>query len=667
MPGIPTRFTIADLVFERLRQDEGPHGPHGELVSNPDFLPYAYLGAIGASWGDFMAARPEVKDNAPNTPYFQVWLKILGLIAGTSQGSNPNGVYRDLKQLRDTLSRLSDVIAEHKKFVLIGMLGELERLRDVIKDIQVQLMGLKELRTDIGKAIFKAQPLKKVLPTNMWQPRDTLHGSKSGRFLRALRERADAQSDQRLKAYALGATVGYGAALCGNPYINNVVGAPYRNHWWRHRWIEAYIDTWVYGYYGAGGGSKVGIDDNGIPNPLYLNWPNLCQAQLHKRIELPGISLDGVLQSLHDSKPVPAVLPPEFLDYWEEAYKETYGPPGPVISVDHSGLQSAYAITWLILWLQTSGEFLPCMPFRQINNPDNCGGQPPPWVAADGSVVVHGQVIAPPPAPSHTDPTVAEVVSGVVLAFLGGLLLMAGHILGGIAEIIAAVALVADGETDPDWDALRCYSGWVQVFLFNLTNAMHTLLKDTALGFPYTEELANDEILYADDGEISPTDAALATVRSRFYAEGYPAGRWTPPGPDTGGNWPKFPVEPVEPPDEISYPIGKTWPFHFVDGLKFVDPTQPPQQLNPLFTLLGAPKPLVRDEAEWNARRTRIDTKPSTRTLFGNAVDVSLELIQQQQPREFLDWDLDGDAGIGFPTWVLPTSGAPRSAAEPEP
>src|SRR6266566_1940468 len=139
MPGIPTRFRIAYLVFERLRQDEGPHGPHAELVSNSDFLPYAYLGAMGASWGDFMAARPEVGDNAPNTPYFRVWLKILGLIAGTSQDSNSKGLYHNLVQLGDTLSRLSSVIELKNKVGLIGMLSELQSLQKVLDDIKAQL------------------------------------------------------------------------------------------------------------------------------------------------------------------------------------------------------------------------------------------------------------------------------------------------------------------------------------------------------------------------------------------------------------------------------------------------------------------------------------------------------------------------------------------------
>jgi len=66
-------------------------------------------------------------------------------------------------------------------------------------------------------------------------------------------------------------------------------------------------------------------------------------------------------------------------------------------------------------------------------------------------------------------------------------------------------------------------------------------------------------------------------------------------------------------------------------------------------------------------RQGALAAPSSIAALFGNAVDVSLDLIQKTKPEELLDWDLDGDAGIGFPTWVLPTAGSSRSAAVPEP
>jgi hypothetical protein len=105
--------------------------------------------------------------------------------------------------------------------------------------------------------------------------------------------------------------------------------------------------------------------------------------------------------------------------------------------------------------------------------------------------------------------------------------------------------------------------------------------------------------------------------------------------------------------------------YHFVDGLEFVSNNQPPQQINPLFSLQG--QPLVRDINEWQARRGRLNQQDRHSSFFGNAVEVSLELILNTKPKELLDWDLDGDPGIGFPTWELPGPGAQRNQSQPEP
>jgi hypothetical protein len=562
MPGIPTKFVIADLVFEELRKQGIPPA---NILQNSDNLPFAYLGVIGASFGDLLSARPEINDSDPNTHYFRAWLPVLRLISGTPAGNgNPErfGIYRDLKQLRDVLNKLNDVIQNEDKFALLGMLDELKSLNDSINDIQALVGSLATLRADIGRAILRGRPSTKVPPSNSWQPRDTLHNSRTGRFLEVLSDLAESSNDERFKAYTLGAIVGYAADLCGNPYINSVTGSPYRNHWWRHRWISNYVDTWVYGYYNSGAATRVQVNQAGIPNPLYTNWPNLCESNLQQRIQLPGISVDGVLQSIRDNQPVPAILPQEFVEFWQKAYQTTYGtlPPG----LDKDGLQSAYAMQWLILWLQTSGDVVPCIPPDQINYPDNCGSRPD-WVAADGSVVVNGQVVAPPQPERKSNPSIAEIISGIVLAILGILAAATGNILGGVAAIITAVGLIADGATDPDWKNLRCYAGWVSVYLYNLTNALHDLLKWSGFGLPYTQELAHNSIAFQYTGSVTPPDAALNTVRSRL-PNPYPASRWAP----TTSNWANFPTEPLEVPAQTAYPRDPTWPYHspFVDSRK---------------------------------------------------------------------------------------------------
>jgi hypothetical protein len=275
-------------------------------------------------------------------------------------------------------------------------------------------------------------------------------------------------------------------------------------------------------------------------------------------------------------------------------------------------------------------------------------------------------VTAPPAASKNTKPSVGEVISGIVLAVLGVLQLLTGNVAGGIIEIAAAVALIADGETDPDWDALRCYVGWTFAFFYNMTNAMHELLKWSALGFPYTEDLAHNEIAFQQAGLVTPPDAALNTARSKPRSSNFPAAKWTGPATQTS-NWANPPTEPLEPPSEWAYLDGSLWPDHFVDGRQGFapnppNPTPPPQQLNPLVSLPGQP-PLVRDPAAFQDRQARLGTSENIGQPFGNAVDVSLELILNTQTTELLNWDLDADRGLGFPTWLGDAAGK----LDPEP
>jgi hypothetical protein len=401
--------------------------------------------------------------------------------------------------------------------------------------------------------------------------------------------------------------------------------------------------------------------DYGVPNPPYTNWPNLCSAGLHARIELPGVDVDQIFDSIRKKTPLPAVLPHEFIVFWLDAYAKTYNVDRAQLGIDADALQSAYAIIYLVIWLQTAGAIIPCMPSDQINYPDNCG-QRPSWVAADGSVVINGQVRTPPQLQPNTNPSVAEIVSGILLAILGLFTLFAGAVAAGILELGGAIALIADGATNPDWDQLRCHIGWVSPYFYNLTNALHELLKWGSYGYPYSAELAHNSIYFAIRQEVTPPDAALNTVQS-LPLEVYPLQGWSCGLSD----WIRVPTAQLEAPAQIAYPNQEpTWPFHFVDGLNWLRQTPAPIQENPLRSLPGR-SPLIRDDAEFKNRQANLRQTDLVNMLFGNALDVSLELLQNTSLDQFLNWDLDGDPGYGFPTWQVRTSTSARSSSVPEP
>ncbi|MER8186158.1 hypothetical protein [Kitasatospora sp. NPDC094015] len=650
MTGVPTQLTVADLVLGSLRSGGGP-------VPDDADLPFFRLGALGPVLGDYLPTHPAAAAG-PNAPMFGVWAPILRLLAGTV---GTPGMAANLRRLKDVLGRFEKAVQDKDQLALLAMKDDLQALPGVVSALQGQFGSISGLRTSLKDAILKTRPLPKAPPAGKWVPRDTVHGHRTGTFWHALRTKAAASGDPRIRAFGLGSTVGYAGALCGNPFVNGVVGSPYRTHWWRHRWVSHHVDAWVWGYYRtrervrAAGAEIVFPAGTGgrVPLPPCGTWDDIAGAELQDRFAIGGITPDLVLNAVRDGVPLTGFLPPELVTLWLDSYRDAVGDPASA-GVDGPGLDGAYAMTWLTTWVMSSAALLGATPPHRIQEPDACGDRPD-WVEVDGSVVVGGTVV-PPPTVTQPDPSVAEVASAIVAAILGVAEFLLGGLAAAAALLWAAVELLDDA-TDPGWDNLRCQSGWTESFLARLENAFHDLLSTSGLGPPYAVQLAHNEIQFQTWGTIVPPDSGLGTCRSPSAQEGdgYPAGLWSPAA-GSESNWPQYPTEPLEAPMQMSYPEGPWWPLHFVDGFSFTDagpgavPRFPATQDNPLAAPVGTPT--VLDPAAWEQRMHSAETGGRPQGAFGNAVDVAVALIGAPT-MPLLDWDLDGDRGIGWPTWVF--------------
>ena len=73
---------------------------------------------------------------------------------------------------------------------------------------------------------------------------DFLHYIRSGQFVLNLIKLS--AGNDNLRAYALGYLTHYVTDVVGHPYVNQVVGAPWRLAWQRHHLVENFIDTYVW-------------------------------------------------------------------------------------------------------------------------------------------------------------------------------------------------------------------------------------------------------------------------------------------------------------------------------------------------------------------------------------------------------------------------------------
>ncbi len=281
MPGIPTAFTALDLTIAEL-DAEGLTQFSGVMKNQPG---YAYLGAIGASIGDFMPSDP----TPGGANYQNIWKQILGLV-GTD-----TGFLALLSQLTTLMNQLQPVLDNEdrgalKKLADAGFADQLDTLSTELATlIQGTFATAKQIAQTIGQDlkpnVDTSSPADTVPPATQWEARDFLHWKKSGLFLRNLLDGATASKDARMQAYAYGYLVGYACKVCGSPFLNSVVGGPPRTQWWRQRFVSNYVDAWVYGFYqyAAENGTRPTLTAD-TPSPSYDQWPSLCGANLHKKL-----------------------------------------------------------------------------------------------------------------------------------------------------------------------------------------------------------------------------------------------------------------------------------------------------------------------------------------------------------------------------------------------
>jgi Zinc dependent phospholipase C len=83
-------------------------------------------------------------------------------------------------------------------------------------------------------------------PREEWFWADVLHYWRSGKFAENLVQDANQSGDPNLIAYALGYTTHYVTDVVGHPFVNQVVGGPWRLYWQRHHLVENFMDAYVW-------------------------------------------------------------------------------------------------------------------------------------------------------------------------------------------------------------------------------------------------------------------------------------------------------------------------------------------------------------------------------------------------------------------------------------
>jgi Putative neutral zinc metallopeptidase len=631
MVGIATKFAALEILRKRLSTSGDANlVALGQVIDdNPG---YAYFGALGTSLGDFSPVRVPAGGtigSPGSNPYVQIWKLIFNVFGGDGTDGNP-GLKPVLDKIRGLLDKLDTIAAAEDLDALKEMQGDIDVINQIAADLTAIIITIKgdgtlsnlgivpefsSLIAEVSRPpIVRPRPDGKVgFPPRFWTLREFLSWRRTGKFARKLWQNAQSSGNDEFKAYALGWLSSWSLSACGASAIDSIIGAPYRNQWWRARFVGNYVDLWSHGY------AKVGPE-----TAPYAGWPNLCNQELQERIEIPGAAFDadGVMASLRLGNALGDALPGSFIDYWKGAYDEVYGDLGiERPKVTGESLQDAYTMAWLVLWFQTSSQSLGCNAVMPTS-PTLCGSAPgwtDPTVPGDAGGGVGG-----PPAPS-VDPKVKpeNVVCAILLAIIGVVAICFGGFAAGGAAIAGAIALAASAGTI-DWDKFRCDLAWYRLYLFNGLHALHDLLSLGALVHPYKLELSKDitafELLQDIPTEFKTGDNI---VKSKIKDDRYPVEPWN----GIGFSWFDVPTGPLEEP--VTTPaLASVYPSGFLD-----DPANP----------LGSHSPF--DNSVWP-----FPESGGTPVGFVSSTDALLAFLPNPD-QELPDWNLDGDRGLGFHTW----------------
>jgi hypothetical protein len=631
MLGIATRLSALRVLQKRLVSSGDPGLVDlGQLIHNHPG--WAHYGAVGPAWGDFGPTRVEtVVFGQPGVaPYAALWKRIFNIFGGDGTPANP-GLKPVLDRIRNLLGQLEAIAAAEDLSALQAMKGEVDTINQIATDLTAVIVAIKgdgtlanlgivpEIAQLIGQTNKPPIVRERVdgnvgFPAKYWSLREFLSWRRTGRFAKRLWDSAQASGNDALKAFALGWLSSWSVGASGASEVASVIGAPYRNQWWRARFVANYFDLWSFGYAEAGPAAAP-----------YTPWPNLCDAELNKRIEVPGTTFDAddLMLKLRTEQALGTALPSFFTDYFVQCFDQVYGDLGtnrPKLNVDI--LQDSYAMTWLVLWFQTSPESLGCHHTAPLT-PTTCGGAPSwtnPAVPGDA-----GGGVGAPPAPS-VDPKVKpeNVVCAILLAIVGVAAICLGGFLAGGAAIAAAIALAADIGTI-DWDKFRCDLGWYRLYLYNGLRALHDLLSLGGLVHPYKVELSADETSIELLKDV-PTTIRTGDniIRIGVGPERYPTVPWD----GTGFSWFDMPSGTIEEPSTIAS-LAAAYASGFLD-----DPANP---FGSASVFDAVPFPFAGADKE----------EPVGFINSADAVIGWLTGVRGDIP----DRNLDGDRGLGFRCW----------------
>lgn len=562
-----------------------------EIMSGK-FNPYLNLGSQGPDWLFFLTKDWNPTLNTLVKAYLEIDHFIEKLKADILALIPPELIkaVEDLKQAIDDVTKRSSALTVIK--------DTLTRAKNILALVQVDLMKFVEKYVTDSFNIFNfvTTAYHDVKELKDWWWFDTLHYRKTGDFAKALLNNSEPNSGAR--AFAMGYLTHYACDTVGHPFVNTMVGGPYRTHSQRHKFVENHHDVWAWNEY---------MNEEFIKSNLGEN-----------QYELDGDE---------------DFLPEEVKELILASLRELYFKDGAWLygkEVTGDDLDNAYQ-----LWLNY---------FKRCTNVTELPEPVPYSYSAEAEAVFNrfkdnvsdiGDAITNPGSGGWS---LLSIFEAIAIAIISPFLLAAAaidFILGEIESLAAA--------------PINYLLSYIYENLYSAFKQLHYGLALNGLAYPFADQLNTDISKHTTDSSIDDKNGNNASD----LIEHYPMKKFSIVGMEntshliypfpSNGNVQEKSITAAAPP---SY-FDKS-PNHYIDGnLRFS---------KNYFDYVSDFKPRVESEEERQSDFENFQIQAKELSL-GNAVDFSNILLQDffqnGENAKFPNFNLDGDRGYAFRGWRL--------------
>jgi hypothetical protein len=645
------------------------------MQKHPNF---ASLGAIGPDMFFFLADFRDLPVGCQRINISSILITVLDFLEKLYADLDPFITQYEkylgpiTENLAEEMSRLTGGLSE----TVGNILGDIVNV--LITDLEVYVTGLYDWWEYFSLGLDEGFDEQAYL----WS--DMLHYRATGNFARNLWKNANvsakASGNDAVLAYALGYITHVATDVTGHPFVNSVVGGPFRLHWQRHHLVENHMDALWY------------LNDPTAPrfvNPSCSNgspvdYPQLTESALYFDIAFEDGTGNPVMRPPYctgntlregwqrrrdldkDSKlpdPLPDLLRQTMFDTW---YPDNLVPPAHPLILDPTDgrpqakqIQEAYDLLYRYLKFATVDGF-------SHEPPD------PPAVFPNLDFPAIPDL---GPAPGASDGGFWNDVLDFILAVVSVLLFIVQ-----VAVYLATLpwAIAADVLTEP-WRLAAYYA--FEVPLFQMLKAFRNGLVMTGYMLPMEDEVAS---ILVHIGNTEPN-----TFSQVLDLDGDVFGGLRPPksGPIETFHDPLYPHSiPLDPKGHTSE---FRTPWRYPASVREMhDPgTDLPTIAGP-YAAGSDPSVLFGNVDADSEIRDRLDlaVDPGQADSAGNAVtprrylgdaDIFSKYLIWLETRDpvqadgtrvpVVDWNLDSDMGYGYHAWDWLRSTAQLGGPQPDP